>query len=179
MLNNANNLNEPLDHINAYPTLVEKKDMYGEKAVRQAEKVNNIISSMFDDFTVKTTQGKKTINNTYRASSYRSQLVDNVKDVCYNEYCTLSFDFYSSNITRGMVVPVLRLDNIKSILGDIMFTGIDSKTSPTSSLANYGFFTITYNDIADERQLSFVALTDVPEKIWYVSLMFIANERSE
>jgi len=132
---------------------------------------------MFDDFTVKTTQGKKTLNNTYRASSYRSQLVDNVKDVCYNEFCNISFDFYSSNITAGMVVPVLRLTTIKSILGDIIFTGVDNKTAPTASLARYGFFTITYNDIADEKQLSFVALQNVPEKVWYVSMMFIANER--
>lgn len=146
--------------------------MEGRKAGAQARKINEIISSMFDDFTVKITQTDKTYNTTYRASSYRSQLVDNVKDVCYNEFCCLSFDFYSVNLERGKVYPVLRL-NVDRILGEILFLGIDDENRPTDNLANYGTFVFTYNDIADEKQLSFYALQNVPNKIWHVCCQFI------
>lgn len=169
------------DNVSFYPIFADKRDMVSgsdEKDAAQANKTNEIIQSMFDDFTVKTTQGQITTNDTYRASSYRSQIVDNVKDICYNEFCNMSFDFYSVNIRAESITPVLKL-NIDSIIGDVLFVGLDNVDSPTDSLANYGGFIITYNDIADEKQLSFYAVNDVPEKIWHCSIQMIINKMKD
>ena len=167
-------------YVGAYPIFADKNEMQnnnGEaKAEKQANKVNDIIEGMFDDYVVKTTQGQKLLNSTYRVSSYRSQIVDNVKDIAYNEWSCLSFDFYSVNIRQGSITPVLRL-NIKSILGEIIFIGVDNETTPTASLGSYGQFMLSHNDIMDEHQLSFYAYTDVPEKVWHCSLQMIVGER--
>lgn len=164
-----------------YPIFADKRDMSSgstKKDAAQANKTNEIIQSMYDDFITKTTQGQVLTNDTYRASSYRSQIVDNVKDICYNEFCNMSFDFYSVNIRAESVTPVLKL-NVDSIIGDVLFVGLDSVDSPTDSLANYGGFIITYNDIADEKQLSFYAVSDVPERIWHCSIQMIINKMKD
>lgn len=157
------------------PSFADKKEMSSgsdEKDAAQANKTNEIIQSMYDDLVIKTTQGQVNTNDTYRASSYRSQLVDNVKDICYNEFCNMSFDFYSVNLKKESITPVLKL-NIDSIIGDVIFVGVDEGV--TESLAKYGIFIITYNDIADEKQLSFYATEDVPDKVWHCSLQMIIN----
>lgn len=143
-----------------------------KKAKAQSDKVNSIISSMFDDYAVKTTQGEQTTNYTYRASSYRSQIVDNVKDACYNEFANMSFDFYAINIKKDSMTPVLRL-SINSIVGNILFVGLDDLDKPTQSLASYGFFILTKNEVVGEQQLSFYATKNVPEKVWHCSVQFI------
>lgn len=177
MLNEKNiKLTEP-DNVSFYPVFADSREMSSgseKKDEAQANKTNEIIQSMFDDFTVKTTQGQVNTNDTYRASSYRSQTVDNVKDVCYNEFCNISFDFYAVNLKKGSITPILKL-NIDSILGDVLFLGLDDIEKPTDNLANYGVFTLTYNDIADEKQLSFYATEDVPEKVWHCSVQMIIN----
>lgn len=142
------------------------------KAKKQAEKVNSMISSMFDDYAVKTTQGEQTTNYTYRASSYRSQIVDDVKDACYNEFANLSFDFYAIGIKKETMTPVLRL-SVDSIVGNILFIGLDDLDKPKSSLAQYGFFILTKNEVVGEQQLSFYATSNVPEKVWHCSVQFI------
>ena len=165
-------LSQP-ENTSYYPTLVDSREMSSgsdEKDAAQANKTNEIIQSMYDDLTVKTTQGQVNTNDTYRASSYRSQLVDNVKDICYNEFCNMSFDFYSVNLKAKSITPVLKL-NIDSIIGDVIFVCLDDEV--TESLAKYGIFIITYNDIADEKQLSFYATEDVPDKVWHCSLQMI------
>lgn len=157
------------------PSFVDSREMSSgsdKKDEAQANKTNEIVQSMFDDLTIKTTQGQVNTNDTYRASSYRSQLVDNVKDICYNEFCNMSFDFYTVNIKKESITPVLKL-NIDSIIGDVIFVGLDDDV--TESLAKYGIFILTYNDIADEKQLSFYATEDVPEKVWHCSLQMIIN----
>ena len=160
-----------------YPTFVDSREMSSgsdKKDEAQANKTNEIIQAMYDDLTVKVTQGQINTNDTYRASSYRSQIVDNVKDICYNEFCNMSFDFYTVNIKKESITPLLKL-NIDSIIGDVMFVGLDDIEKPTESLLKYGVFIITYNDIADEKQLSFYATEDVPDKVWYCSIQMIIN----
>ena len=161
-----------------YPTFVDSREMSSgsdKKDEAQANKTNEIIQSMYDDLTVKVTQGQINTNDTYRASSYRSQIVDNVKDICYNEFCNMSFDFYTVNIKKESITPLLKL-NIDSIIGDVMFVGLDDIEKPTESLSKYGVFIITYNDIADEKQLSFYAIEDVPDKVWHCSIQMIINK---
>lgn len=158
-----------------FPILADGAEMdpaNKRKAEKQAEKVNSIISSMFDDYAVKTTQGQQNTNYTYRASSYRSQIVDNVKDACYNEFGNMSFDFYAIGIKKETMTPVLRL-SINSIVGNILFVGLDDLDKPTQSLASYGFFILTKNEVVGEQQLSFYATKNVPEKIWHCSVQFI------
>lgn len=175
-------LTEP-DNVSFYPVFADSREMSSgseKKDEAQANKTNEIIQSMFDDFTVKTTQGQINTNDTYRASSYRSQIVDNVKDVCYNEFCNMSFDFYAVNLKKSdkeenNIIPILKL-NIDSIVGDVLFLGLDDTEKPTDSLANYGIFIITYNDIANEKQLSFYITKDVPEKVWHCSVQMIINK---
>lgn len=178
MLNYKNiKLSQP-ESTSYYPTFVDSREMSSgsdKKDEAQANKTNEIIQSMYDDLTVKVTQGQVNTNDTYRASSYRSQLVDNVKDICYNEFCNMSFDFYSVNLKKKSITPVLKL-NIDSIIGDVIFVGLDNIDKPTESLAKYGTFIITYNDIADEKQLSFYAAEDVPDKVWYCSIQMIINK---
>lgn len=169
-------LSQP-DNVSFYPIFADSREMSSgseKKDEAQANKTNEIIQSMFDDFTVKTTQGQVVTNDTFRASSYRSQIVDEVKDVCYNEFCNMSFDFYAINIKKDSVTPVLKL-NIDSILGEVLFLGLDDVDEPTDSLANYGAFILSYNDIANEKQLSFYATQDVPEKVWHCSVQMIIN----
>ena len=159
------------------PSFADKKEMSSgsdEKDAAQANKTNEIIQSMYDDLVIKTTQGQINTNDTYRASSYRSQIVDNVKDICYNEFCNMSFDFYSVNLKAKSITPILKL-NIDSIIGDVMFVGLADINKPTDTLASYGTFIITYNDIADEKQLSFYAVEDVPDKVWHCSVQMIIN----
>lgn len=171
-------LNNP-SNISYYPILADKAHMSDKedpkKVEAQANKINSIIQNSFDDFTVKTVQGQKTSNYTYRASSYRSAIVDNVKDCCYNEYGNISFDFYAINIKKGSLTPVLRL-NIKSIVGNITFVGLDDLNKPQTSLSTYGYFILTKNNIAGENQLSFFATSNVPEKIFHTSCSFIIGE---
>ena len=167
-------LNNP-STVSYFPILADSNELdqnNKKKAKAQADKVNSMISSMFDDYAVKTTQGEQNTNYTYRASSYRSQIVDNVKDACYNEFANLSFDFYAINIKKDSITPVLRL-SIDSIVGNMIFVGLDNLSKPTSSLASYGYFVLTRNDVVGEQQLSFYATKNVPEKIWYCSLQFI------
>lgn len=175
MLSDTNiKLSQP-ENTSYYPMFVDSREMSSgsdKKDTAQANKTNEIIQSMYDDLTTKTTQGQVTINDTYRASSYRSQLVDNVKDICYNEFCNMSFDFYSVNLKKKSITPVIKL-NIDSIVGDVIFVGLDDEV--TESLAKYGIFIITYNDIADEKQLSFYATEDVPDKVWHCSIQMIIN----
>lgn len=177
MLNDTNiKLSQP-EHTSYYPMFVDSREMSSgsdKKDTAQASKTNEIIQSMYDDLTTKTTQGQINTNDTYRASSYRSQLVDNVKDICYNEFCNMSFDFYSVNLKAKSITPILKL-NIDSIIGDVMFVGLDDIEKPIDNLSNYGAFIITYNDIADEKQLSFYATEDVPDKVWHCSLQMIIN----
>lgn len=178
MLTNKNIILSQPENVAFYPSFADKKEMssgYDEKDEAQANKTNEIIQSLFDDLTVKVTQGQVNTNDTYRASSYRSQIVDNVKDICYNEFCNMSFDFYSVNLKKESITPVLKL-NIDSIIGDVIFIGLDNIDKPTESLAKYGTFIITYNDIADEKQLSFYATEDVPDKVWYCSIQMIINK---
>lgn len=85
----------------------------------------------------------------------------------------MSFDFYSVNLKKESITPVIKL-NIDSIIGDVIFVGLDEEV--TESLAKYGIFIITYNDIADEKQLSFYATEDVPDKVWHCSLQMIINK---
>lgn len=162
--------------IDYFPILADKdmsKDTEGEKkSERQSAKINSIIGSMFDDYTVKTVQTEKTTNYTYRSSSYRSQLVENVKDSAYNEFATMSFDLYAIGLKKNELTPILRL-NIESIIGEILFIGLDDLDKPTDNLANYGFFMLTSNDIVGEQQLSFYATKTVPEKIFHCSLQFL------
>lgn len=167
-------LNNP-SSVSYFPILADSNELdqnNKKKAKAQADKVNSMISSMFDDYAVKTTQGEQNTNYTYRASSYRSQIVDNVKDACYNEFANLSFDFYAINIKKDSITPLLRL-SIESIVGNMIFVGLDNLSKPTSSLASYGYFVLTKNDVVGEQQLSFYATKNVPEKIWYCSLQFI------
>lgn len=177
MLSDKNiRLTQP-ENVAFYPSFADKKEMssgYDEKDEAQANKTNEIIQSLFDDLTVKVTQGQINTNDTYRASSYRSQIVDNVKDICYNEFCNMSFDFYAVNIKKESITPLLKL-NIDSIIGDVMFVGLDDIEKPTEPLSKYGLFIITYNDIADEKQLSFYAIEDVPDKVWHCSIQMIIN----
>lgn len=177
MLNDTNiKLSQP-EHTSYYPMFVDSREMSSgsdKKDTAQASKTNEIIQSMYDDLTTKTTQGQINTNDTYRASSYRSQIVDNVKDICYNEFCNMSFDFYSVGLKAKSITPVLKL-NIDSIIGDVMFVGLDDIGKPTDTLASYGAFIITYNDIADEKQLSFYAVEDVPDKVWHCSVQMIIN----
>lgn len=177
MLNDKNiKLSQP-EHTSYYPMFVDSREMSsgsGKKDTAQASKTNEIIQSMYDDLTTKTTQGQINTNDTYRASSYRSQLVDNVKDVCYNEFCNMSFDFYSVGLKAKSITPVLKL-NIDSIVGGVLFMGLDDIEKPTDNLSSYGTFIITYNDIADEKQLSFYAVEDVPDKVWKCSVQMIIN----
>lgn len=161
------------------PILADHKSMEeGKKGEAQAKKVNEIISSMYDDFTVRTTQRQITTNASYRASSYRSQIVDNVKDACYNQFGNLSFDFYAIGIKKDTVTPILEL-NVRRMLGNIQFTGVDDKSSPLYNLANYGYFIFTKNEGMDEYQLSFYAESNVPERIWYCSVSFIVAQVGE
>lgn len=177
MLSDKNiKLSQP-EHTSYYPMFVDSREMSSgsdKKDTAQASKTNEIIQSMYDDLTTKTTQGQINTNDTYRASSYRGQLVDNVKDICYNEFCNMSFDFYSINLKAKSITPVLKL-NIDSIIGGVMFVGLDDIDKPTDTLASYGTFIITYNDIADEKQLSFYAVEDVPDKVWHCSVQMIIN----
>lgn len=177
MLSDKNiKLSQP-EHTSYYPMFVDSREMSSgsdKKDTAQASKTNEIIQSMYDDLTTKTTQGQINTNDTYRASSYRSQLVDNVKDICYNEFCNMSFDFYSVGLKAKSITPILKL-NIDSIIGDVMFVGLDDIEKPTDTLASYGTFIITYNDIADEKQLSFYAVEDVPDKVWRCSVQMIIN----
>lgn len=178
MLNDTNiKLSQP-EHTSYYPMFVDSREMSSgsdKKDTAQASKTNEIIQSMYDDLTTKTTQGQINTNDTYRASSYRSQLVDNVKDICYNEFCNMSFDFYSVGLKAKSITPVLKL-NIDSIVGDVLFMGVDDIEKPTDTLSSYGTFIITYNDIADEKQLSFYAIEDVPDKVWKCSVQMIINK---
>lgn len=178
MLNDTNiKLSQP-EHTSYYPMFVDSREMSSgsdKKDTAQASKTNEIIQSMYDDLTTKTTQGQINTNDTYRASSYRSQLVDNVKDICYNEFCNMSFDFYSVGLKSKSITPVLKL-NIDSIVGDVLFMGVDDIEKPTDTLSSYGTFIITYNDIADEKQLSFYAIEDVPDKVWKCSVQMIINK---
>lgn len=167
-------LNNP-SSVSYFPILADSNEMdkdQKKKAEAQSSKVNSIISSMFDDYTVKTTQGQQTTNYTYRASSYRSQIVDRVKDACYNEFGNLSFDFYAINIKKETLTPVLRL-SVENIIGNIIFVGLDDLDKPSTNLASYGTFILTKNEIANEQQLSFYAYSNVPEKIYHCSLQFI------
>lgn len=178
MLTNKNIILSQPEQTAFFPMFADKKEMSSgsdNKDVIQANKTNEIVQAMYDDLTVKVTQGQVNTNDTYRASSYRSQLVDNVKDICYNEFCNMSFDFYSVNLKKESITPVLKL-NIDSIIGDVIFVGLDNIDKPTESLAKYGAFIITYNDIADEKQLSFYATEDVPDKVWYCSIQMIINK---
>lgn len=178
MLDNKTTMLSQPENTSYYPTFVDSREMSSgsdKKDEAQANKTNEIIQSMYDDLTVKVTQGQVNTNDTYRASSYRSQLVDNVKDICYNEFCNMSFDFYSVNLKKESITPVLKL-NIDSIIGDVIFVGLNNIDKPTESLAKYGTFIITYNDIADEKQLSFYATEDVPDKVWYCSIQMIINK---
>lgn len=178
MLDDTNiKLSQP-ENTSFYPMFVDSREMSSgsdKKDTAQANKTNEIIQSMYDDLTTKTTQGQVTINDTYRASSYRSQLVDNVKDICYNEFCNMSFDFYSVNLKKESITPVIKL-NIDSIVGYVLFMGVDDIEKPTDTLSSYGTFIITYNDIADEKQLSFYAIEDVPDKVWKCSVQMIINK---
>lgn len=170
-------LSQP-EHTSYYPMFVDSREMSSgsdKKDTAQASKTNEIIQSMYDDLTTKTTQGQINTNDTYRASSYRSQIVDNVKDICYNEFCNMSFDFYSVNLKAKSITPVLKL-SIDSLIGDVIFVGLDDINKPTDTLASYGTFIMTYNDIADEKQLSFYAVEDVPDKVWHCSVQMIINK---
>ena len=176
LVDEAVKLSQP-EYTSYYPMFVDNREMSSgsdKKDTAQASKTNEIIQSMYDDLTTKTTQGQINTNDTYRASSYRSQLVDNVKDICYNEFCNMSFDFYSVGLKAKSITPVLKL-NIDSIVGDVLFMGLDDIEKPTDNLSNYGAFIITYNDIADEKQLSFYAVEDVPDKVWKCSVQMIIN----
>lgn len=177
MLNDKNIILSQPENTSFYPIFVDSREMSSgsdKKDTAQASKTNEIIQSMYDDLTTKTTQGQINTNDTYRASSYRSQLVDNVKDICYNEFCNMSFDFYSVNLKAKSITPVLKL-NIDSIVGGVLFMGLDDIEKPTDNLSNYGTFIMTYNDIADEKQLSFYATEDVPDKVWHCSVQMIIN----
>lgn len=167
-------LNNP-SSVSYFPILADSNELDKDnkrKAEAQAAKVNSIISSMFDDYAVKTTQGEQTTNYTYRASSYRSQIVDEVKDACYNEFANMSFDFYAIGIKKETMTPVLRL-SVDSIVGNILFVGLDDLDKPTQSLASYGFFLLTKNEVVGEQQLSFYATKNVPEKVWHCSVQFV------
>ena len=148
------------------------------KADRQAKKVNEIITSMYDDFKLQVTQKQKRKNTTFRCSSYKSELLSSVKDVCYNEFANISFTLATRNIAKDAIIPLLRLDKCNGVVGSIQFMGMDDADAPMDSLANYGVFIITRNEIIKETQLSYYATADTPNKDWKCSLQFIMYDEA-
>lgn len=147
-------------------------------ANRKAKKVNAIITSMYDDFKVKTSQKRITKNSTYRCSSYKSELLSHVHDVCYNEFANVSFVMSTRNVKKDAVIPLLRMNKATGVVGSISFMGLNSVDAPTDSLANYGAFIITRNEIIKETQLSYYATADTPDMDWYCSLQFVLYDNN-
>ena len=75
--NKTAKLSQP-ENTSYYPTFVDGREMSSgsdKKDEAQANKTNEIIQSMYDDLTVKVTQGQVNTNDTYRASSYNFSIL--------------------------------------------------------------------------------------------------------
>lgn len=151
-----------------------KKPTYADKTKMteaQADKTNTIIQSMYNQFVSKTTQPEITRIDSWQVTKRANSNVGEYHDMCYDQFCTLSFYFNSTGYTPSDR-PVVFVIKPGYILSDISFVGVDDLNAPTDYLNNYGYFLFTYNDVMKEYFISFQPYADCPSKSWLVSMSF-------
>lgn len=158
----------PDENNNLLPIYVGKQET---DKPRQAEEINGIIQNMSNEYFDKTTQRRETQSIPYQIILKISAFARDVIDYCFLNRNTISFVFNTSGISAGETWPIFSIKRGTSN-GEIQFLGLDSLGDFTDILNNYGYFTYTYNTLANEQQISFRAYEDCPNKIWRVFMNF-------
>lgn len=167
---------------NGYERTDLKNPVYMDKTKgkpKQVEKANNIISSAYNEFINKTNQTKINSVTDWSITKRTSTRVGEYHDNCFETFCHLSFYFNSSGFTANSNQAVFTIKAGTPLTG-ITFLGVNSYTSPSDFLNNYGYFTFTFNASVQEYHISFVSYSaDLPNTSWgvYMTFAYSAKEK--
>lgn len=149
----------------------DKEDVEG-----QAEKINEIVQGAYDEFLSKTMQVESDSIKPHNLVKQHSVYVANLVDIGWGASNTLSFILNTTGMEayddrRKNAYPLF---NIKkgTAIGELCFFGVDDYSSIEDLLNSYGYLAYTYNELADEQQISWIAYEDMPDKNWVVYAYF-------
>ena len=128
---------------------------------KQINKINNITVTMYNRLMQAEVQNKAKPPVKSRAvKGTDTDLVTLIKDNCFNFTVTLEFVLNTKSFEPDKTYTLLVLNNdLTSLIGN----GADSRTSPKTSLSNYG------NLIAEGNVIKFECLLKPDSELYYVS----------
>lgn len=151
------------------PVYMAKKD---EDVDGQAEKINEVIQNGFNEYMAKIQQPESPPISPHNLVKKTSAYIANLIDIGWGAMNTLSFVMNTTGMKAydTFAKNAYPLFSIKrgSPIGEIVYFGTDDYTTIGDILNSYGYITYTYNSLANEQQISWIAYDDMPDKNWYV-----------
>lgn len=145
-------------------------DKTKEENPGQAEKVNTIIQSMYNEFLEKSTQKQQEDGNEWNlVKSFAPSVVAELSDHGYLNMYSLSFIMNSTGMKAGETYPIMNV-KIGLPLSAINYLGVNDRTQPTDFLNRYVYFDYTYYEATSEYQISAICYNDAPSIAWDVYL---------
>ena len=129
---------------------------------KQVKKINNIVCTMYNRLSQAEVQTKSKPPVKSRAvKGTNTDLVTLIKDNCFNFTVALEFVLNTKSFEPEKTYVLATLNQeLKSLIGN----GADSRTSPKTSLSNYG------NLIAEGNVIKFECLLKPDSELYYVSV---------